>query len=56
MLDQILKKLKKLNISKSSRILLALSGGIDSMVLMDLLKKGNELALLNEILIVKSLL
>ena len=40
MLDQFLKKLKILNISKSSKILLALSGGVDSMVLMNLLKKG----------------
>ena len=40
MLDQFITKLKMLNISKSSRILLALSGGVDSMVLMNLLKRG----------------
>jgi len=37
MKDYFLKQLKKIQVDKKSKILLALSGGVDSMVLMDLL-------------------
>ncbi|MBE37934.1 MAG: tRNA lysidine(34) synthetase TilS [Flavobacteriales bacterium] len=41
MIKNFLKQLKDIKITKKSRILLALSGGVDSMVLMDLLYRHN---------------
>ena len=41
MREIFLKQLKQLGVSKKNKILLALSGGVDSMVLMDLLKKNH---------------
>ena len=41
MIKDFIKQLKDIKISKKSRILLALSGGVDSMVLMDLLYRTN---------------
>ena len=41
MKEKFFKQLKQLGVSKKNKILLALSGGVDSMVLMNLLKKNH---------------